>query len=437
MAFDSISYKNIYNIDKTNKVSRVLLILLVGLIACLFLPWTQNIRTKGNVTTLRQEQRAQGVTTIIPGRIVKWYIKEGDIVHAGDTIAQLTEVKEDYLDPALLARTGEQLTAKEQSITYYQEKTTAQQNQIANLQSSLEIKTTQLKNKIQQQRVKIKSDSANLIAAKNDYQIANKQYARQKDLYDQGLVSLTQLEQRNQALQSFQARMIANENNLTNSRQELLITNLELGGTQQEYMEKMNKAQSEIMQSMTQIASGQGDVSKLKNQYSNYKNRAQLYFIIAPQDGQIVQAKKSGIGEIIKDGETIAEIVPTEMDYAVELFIEPLDIPLVNIGQSIRFVFDGFPAIVFSGWPSASYGTFGGEIVAIENTVAPNGKYRILVKENKKDKPWPKQLRLGAGAQAIALLKDVPVWYELWRNINGFPPDFYQSKNDDSKKKSK
>jgi multidrug resistance efflux pump len=437
MAFDSISYKNIYNINKTNKVSRVLLILLVGLMGCLFLPWTQNIRTKGNVTTLRQEQRAQGVTTIIPGRILKWYIKEGDIVNAGDTIAQLTEVKEDYLDPALLARTGEQLTAKEQSIIYYEEKTNAQQNQINNLQSSLEIKTNQLKNKIQQQRVKIKSDSANLIAAKNDYQIANKQYARQKELYDQGLVSLTQLEQRNQSLQSFQARMIANENNLTNSRQELLITNLELSGAQQEYMEKMNKAQSEIMQSMTQIASGQGEVSKLKNQYSNYKNRAQLYFIIAPQNGQIVQAKKSGIGEIIKEGETIAEIVPTEMDYAVELFIEPLDIPLVNIGQSIRFVFDGFPAIVFSGWPSASYGTFGGEVAAIENAVSPNGKYRILVKENKKEKPWPKQLRLGAGAQAIALLKDVPIWYELWRNINGFPPDFYQSKNDVSKKKLK
>lgn len=437
MAFESISYQNIYNINKTNKVSRVLIILLVGLVLCLFLPWTQNIRTKGNVTTLRQEQRAQGVTTIIPGRILKWYIKEGDIVNAGDTIAQLTEIKEDYLDPALISRTGEQLTAKEQSITYYQGKTVAQQNQITNLQSSLEIKTNQLKNKIQQQKVKIKSDSASLIAAKNDYNIANKQYTRQKDLYDQGLVSLTQLEQRNQSLQSFQARMIAAENNLTNSRQEVFITNLELSGAQQEYMEKMNKAQSEIMQSMTQIASGQGEVSKLKNQYSNYKNRAQLYFIIAPQNGQIVQAKKSGIGEIIKEGETIAEIVPTEMDYAVELFIEPLDIPLVNIGQSIRFVFDGFPAIVFSGWPAASYGTFGGEVVAIENAVSPNGKYRILVKENKNDKPWPKQLRLGAGAQAIALLKDVSIWYELWRNINGFPPDFYQSKSDVSKKKSK
>jgi multidrug efflux pump subunit AcrA (membrane-fusion protein) len=231
--------------------------------------------------------------------------------------------------------------------------------------------------------------------------------------------------------------MIAAENNLTNSRQEVFITNLELSGAQQEYMEKMNKAQSEIMQSMTQIASGQGEVSKLKNQYSNYKNRAQLYFIIAPQNGQIVQAKKSGIGEIIKEGETIAEIVPTEMDYAVELFIEPLDIPLVNIGQSIRFVFDGFPAIVFSGWPAASYGTFGGEVVAIENAVSPNGKYRILVKENENEKRWPKQLKLGAGAQAIALLKDVSIWYELWRNINGFPPDFYQTKSDVSKNKSK
>jgi hypothetical protein len=34
-------------------------------------------------------------------------------------------------------------------------------------------------------------------------------------------------------------------------------------------------------------------------------------------------------------------------------------------------------------------------------------------------------MKLGAGAVGFALLKNVPVWYELWRNINGFPPDFY------------
>jgi hypothetical protein len=107
-----------------------------------------------------------------------------------------------------------------------------------------------------------------------------------------------------------------------------------------------------------------------------------------------------------------------------------VDLPLISIGQKVRFMFDGFPAIVFSGWPENSYGTFGGSIVAFENSISPNGMFRILVAEDNTDKPWPSSLKIGCGTQGICLLKDVPVWYELWRNINGFPPDFYQIKED-------
>jgi hypothetical protein len=121
----------------------------------------------------------------------------------------------------------------------------------------------------------------------------------------------------------------------------------------------------------------------------------------------------------------IAEIVPDKIQYAVEMFVRPLDLPLMAKGQNVRFLFDGFPAIVFSGWPKASSGTFGGVTVAVESNLNVNGKYRVLVKEDIKDKPWPKELKIGVGAQAITLLMDVPVWYELWRNINGFPPDYY------------
>jgi hypothetical protein len=67
--------------------------------------------------------------------------------------------------------------------------------------------------------------------------------------------------------------------------------------------------------------------------------------------------------------------------------------------------------------------------------VSANGKFRVLVKENVTDKPWPKELKMGTGAQGITLLKDVPVWYELWRNINGFPPDYY--KKEEAKEKAK
>ncbi len=100
-------------------------------------------------------------------------------------------------------------------------------------------------------------------------------------------------------------------------------------------------------------------------------------------------------------------------------------------------MFDGFPAVVFSGWPEASYGTFGGKVAAIESSVSTNGKFRVLVSEDSLDKKWPRQLKMGTGAQGMALLKDVPIWYELWRNINGFPPDYYKPNQQKEEKEKK
>ena len=82
---------------------------------------------------------------------------------------------------------------------------------------------------------------------------------------------------------------------------------------------------------------------------------------------------------------------------------------------------------MFSGWPNASQGTYGGIVYAIDQYISPNGKYRILIAPDPNDHPWTKELRFGSGTSNMVLLKDVPIWYELWRNINGFPPDFYKT----------
>jgi multidrug resistance efflux pump len=422
------AYKAIYRHDKSSRIKYWTIGFLIALLIILFLPWTQNIRARGSVTTLRQEQRPQELNSIIPGKIVKWYIKEGDQVKAGDTILQISEVKDDYLDPNLVNRTNEQLGAKQMSIEYYKSKVNATQTQIGALGNNRLLKQTQLENKIQQLKLKLQSDSVETIAANNDYKIAAQQYKRQQAMYDSGLVSLTQLEQRNQVFQNTLAKKISTENKIGSTRQDLLIAGIEMDAIDQDYVEKVSKAQSDQFQSLSQIAGGQGDVAKLQNQYSNYNIRSGMYFITAPQAGQITKAKKAGIGEIIKDGEMLVEIVPDKIDYAVELFVEPMDLPLISIKQKVRFLFDGFPAIVFSGWPNASYGIFSGEVVAVENSVSLNGKFRVLIKEDMEyTKRWPKELKIGAGTQGIALLKNVPVWYELWRNINGFPPDFYKA----------
>ena len=167
--------------------------------------------------------------------------------------------------------------------------------------------------------------------------------------------------------------------------------------------------------------------TKLKNQFQNYKQRQGFYTIIAPQSGQVVQTLKAGLGETVKDGEPLMQIVPDDFDAAVEMSVSPLDMPLIALGQKVQLQFDGFPAIVFSGWPEASYGVFDGKVAAIDQSIDVNGNFKVWVKPNG-GKAWPKDLRYGAGAKSIALLKDVPLIYELWRQLNGFPPEYYQQK---------
>lgn len=421
------SFKKVYRIEKKGQVKKWLWGMLILLVLILFLPWTQNIRAKGAVTTLRQEQRPQELNTIIAGRTLKWYVKEGDFVKEGDTILQLGEVKVDYFDPLLLARTKQQIDAKQQSIEGYKSKAGTAETQSTALLQGQVLKLQSLDNKILQQKLKVVSDSTDIIAVTNELNAYKRQIEAAKIMLDSGAISLTEFEKRRVNFQNGSAKKISADNKFAQSKQELINLRIEKNSTVQEYIDKISKAEGDKFSSLSTAASTEADVSKLQNLYASYDARNKLYYILAPQNGQITKAKKAGIGEMMKEGDMIVEIVPTNIQYAVELFVEPMDLPLIAMGQKVRFVFDGFPAIVFSGWPQNSYGTFGGIVAAVETSVSDNGKFRVLVAEDPSDKKWPTLLRMGGGANGIALLKNVPIYYELWRNINGFPPDYYKA----------
>lgn len=429
------SFENIYHVHRNSRVKRWFYIFMALAIITLFLPWTQNIKTTGTVTTLYQEQRPQMLNSPIPGRITKWHVKNGDYVKKGDTILQLSEIKEDYMDPMLLSRTEDQVEAKKGVRDFYEAKIGTTDAQLDALNSARELKLQQLKVKIQQLNNKLAAEEAELKAANNELNLSADQYERQQKMYDEGLVSLTQFQQRSVSYQNALAKKTAAENKLAQTRQEIITVNIEQNATVQDYTEKLSKIQGERFTSMGQIESSTGEIAKLESQMSNYKIRQGLYSVLASQDGQIVQLSKSGIGEILKDGESIGSIVPLNVDYAVEIYIKPVDLPLVKPGQRVMCIFDGFPAIVFSGWPNTSYGVFAGKVIAVESNITTNGLFKALVVEEKGKKPWPPQIKMGAGVQGIAILNDVPIWYELWRNINGFPADYYTVKTDKSTQK--
>ncbi|HMO32614.1 MAG TPA: biotin/lipoyl-binding protein [Lacibacter sp.] len=431
------AFEHVYRNNKVSRIRRMFWFIILGFLLLMFIPWTQNIRSEGAITTLRQEQRPQQMNNIIPGRIVKWWVKEGDYVKKGDTIVQLAEIKDDYLDPNLLQRTEQQLGAEQLTIDFYENKVTATRQQIEALENERELKLRAIDNKFIQTKRKVESDSMKVVAADNEMMVADRQLEGATQMFEKGVIPLTEFERRKVLHQNVNAKWIGAQNDFNNSRQDLLIVQLERSAAIQDYAEKIAKAQGDVFQSRSQIASGQGKVAKLQNQFDNYRIRSGQYYVIAPQDGQVIKARKSGINEIVKEGDMIVEIVPREYQLATEIWVNPMDLQLLNIGQKVRFMFDGFPAIVFSGWPAASYGTFGGKVVAIESNRSNNGMFRVLVAEDRSDRPWPKGIKIGTGAVSFALLKDVPIWYELWRQINGFPPDFYKQQEDLKKEQEK
>ncbi len=396
------------------------------LVLFLFLPWTQNIKGSGNVTTLKPNQRPQTIHTAIAGRIEKWYVQEGDFVKKGDTILFISEIKEDYLDPNLIENTGKQVNAKVKAVQSYSDKVIALENQMGAIQNEKNLKLKQAKNKLIQAYLKVQSDSIDFEASKTQLKIANTQYNRSVNLNKEGLKPMTDVEEKRLKLQETEAKIITQENKYISSKNEVLNATMELNRISAEYAEKNAKASSDKQTALSVQFDTEAQVNKLKNQYSNYQIRNGMYYITAPQDGYVNRALQSGIGETLKEGTPVVSIMPYKYDIAVETYIEPMDFPLINKGEKVRVWFDGWPTIVFSGWPDVSYGTFGGVIVAKENFISENGKYRVLIAPDPKDKKWPSQLSIGAGTQSLALLNDVPIWFEIWRTLNGFPPNFYQ-----------
>lgn len=407
------------------QIRRFLLSVLAVLFVVMFVPWTQNIRAKGYLTALRPDQRPQTLQSVIAGRIERWYVSEGTKVKKGDTILHISEVKEEYFDALLVPRTAKQVEAKEMAIVAYKDKIDALIQQVGALDETRKNKINQARNYLIQARLKVIADSADLEAARTQLQINQLQFERAETLFSQGLQPLNEYEARKQRVQDALARKTSFENRLLTSRNIVQNAEIELVTLENEYQEKMAKARSDLYTSESALYEAEGALQKLQNQLANYTQRSGLYWVLAPQDGVITKATKTGIGELIKEGEEIVSIAPVGFEMAVEMYVKPLDLPLMHLGQPVRFLFDGWPAVVFSGWPNVSFGTFGGRVVAIDNFASKNGLYRILITPDPNDTQWPTALRVGSGANGIALLRDVPVWYELWRQLNGFPADYY------------
>jgi len=182
------------------------------------------------------------------------------------------------------------------------------------------------------------------------------------------------------------------------------------------------QAQIRINEMEGRVAAAQANLNRADVNLS----RQSVQIVRAPRDGFIQSLNAGDAATYINAGDVLATFVPDGAERVVEIFIDGRDVALVKRGDKARIMFEGWPAVQFSGWPSVAVGTFGGVVVAVDASAQPNGRFRVLIAEDKSDPhPWPEErfVRFGAKAQAWVLLETVPVGYEIWRQLNNFPPE--------------
>lgn len=194
-------------------------------------------------------------------------------------------------------------------------------------------------------------------------------------------------------------------------------------------------ARRDLEQANIKVESLRGDVATAAaglTRADTRLSRQSVQVVRAPRDGVILRLNAGDAATYINAGAVVATFVPDNAKRAVALYIDGRDVALVKPGASARLQFEGWPAVQFSGWPSVSVGTFSGQVLSVDPSAEITGQFRVLIAPSETDPvPWPEQgfVRFGAKVRGWIQLETVTVGYEVWRQLNNFPPNLGASPN--------
>ncbi|MCA9620545.1 MAG: HlyD family efflux transporter periplasmic adaptor subunit [Myxococcales bacterium] len=389
-----------------------------GLVVALLLlasPWQQNVRGTGRVVAYAPMDRLQTIEAPIKGRVVRWHVQEGSQVRAGDPIADIADN-----DPEYLARLERERSAAVEGLRALESMMLVTESRIASLRSVRDTAITNAQLYVQIARDKRDAAEQEVIAAEAAYETARINLDRQRSLGSEGLSSTRKVELAQLKLDTNKSKRDAAKAKLAAATREVQAASAKLGNVTSKEEANINKANEALGKLKSDIAKAKAEVAKAEVKVS----RQQQMAITAPIDGTVLRLVANGGGEFVKAGDSVATIVPDTESRAVELLMAGNDAPLITPGREVRLQFEGWPAVQFVGWPSVAVGTFGGRVAFVDATDDGSGRFRIVVTPDPNQEPWPEArfLRQGVRVNGWVLLNRVKVAFELWRQLNGFPP---------------
>jgi multidrug resistance efflux pump len=425
------------------KVLFAALLATTGLMA--LAPWQQSIEGTGNVVAFAPRERQQVIQSPIKGRIAHWGegIHENARVVEGQLIAEIRDLDEDYV-----RRLEEQLVHTQETVRAAREQIRANHEALEAAHRLIDVYRRQESTygRVMQEiaaaqdayvasaEEKVRSYRQQLAIEQAAVPQLEQEFRRLSELHAQGNIAL-------QKVQEVEAKLLAAQSKVSKAEADVSSAEKELEGKMNDrdaYVQKAQvdvdyahslyqKAVSDAAKAEGEIAKSEGELAKTEKELREMERKVATQsnqWLTSPLDGYVVQIAPNFGSAILKEGDPICTIVPDTSDRAVQIWVSGNDAPLVKPGHAVRLQFEGWPAVQFSGWPSVAVGTFGGQVVSVDATDDGRGRFRVLVQPDPSDNPWPEDryLRQGVRANGWVLLEIVPLWWEVWRQLNGFPP---------------
>ncbi|NBX26086.1 MAG: biotin/lipoyl-binding protein [Planctomycetes bacterium] len=369
-------------------------LIVVGVFA---LPWQQSVRGTGRVIAFNPLDRRVNVEAPVQGRVRRLHVVENQVVKKGEPLVELQDN-----DPNLINN----LRLQHDAAIARRAAATQRVEDLSQQIQSLELARPQAVASAEQ---RVKAEEFQLEA-----NLLN--YRRFAQLVETGDVSRRDYELARLAKDSSEANLAA--------------ARAVLERTGREYDANIASTKASRGNAEADAAAAAREVAGIDIQI----NQSSQQVIEAPRNG-IVLSVAVNEGMFLRPGSPICVVIPEAEDRFVEAWVDGMDMPLITPrhpgpdgetipGSRVRLQFEGWPAVQFVGWPSVAVGTFGGEVIAVDAADDGRGSFRIIVAPDADDDRWPgaRFLRQGVRAKAWILLRQVPLWLELWRQLNGFPP---------------
>ena len=112
-----------------------------------------------------------------------------------------------------------------------------------------------------------------------------------------------------------------------------------------------NKRNKYFQDAQSELNKAQEDLASIEQNMAQRKNQLEWTELRAPLKGVVKNVRVTTIGGVIRPGEEVMQIVPSEDDLLIQAKVSPADIAFLKIGQEVRVKIDAYDYTIYGDLP--------------------------------------------------------------------------------------